>query len=444
QDTITRFLPDYPLQGASITIEHLLTHTSGIRDFTSIKDSVQRYKQDVSPAQMIAYFRQQPLRFAPGSRYEYSNSNYFLLGAIIEAISGQSYEEYLRSHFFLPLAMTNTSLDKEGQLVPNRASGYTKGANGFENAGFISMTQPYAAGAILSTVEDLHRWHLALHSNKLVRKETLAKALLPYRLSNGKESNYGYGFRFGFIQQSPSVWHGGLISGFKSTALFLPKEDVYVVVLANCDGSSPEISTAQLAALAIGKSYLDQPIAVLPEVLKSYPGVYENAAGELRVINVDKGRLYTQVGRAKKVYATPVRKHEFFLEDPMITLQFSVGSDNSVKGFSIFTRNGSESWTRTDKEAPSETAVKVNEQLLALYAGTYEVSPQFSFVVSQESGRLFLQAGGQEKLELFAESNSKFFLKVNDAQLEFIVEGGKVTKALLKQGGRSTDALKVR
>ncbi|RYY59998.1 MAG: class A beta-lactamase-related serine hydrolase, partial [Chitinophagaceae bacterium] len=95
QDTITRFLPGYPMHGATITIEHLLTHTSGIRDFTGLTDSAQRYKLDVEPAELVRYFSQLPLRFAPGTRYEYSNSNYALLGAIIETITGGTYRQYV-------------------------------------------------------------------------------------------------------------------------------------------------------------------------------------------------------------------------------------------------------------------------------------------------------------------------------------------------------------
>ena len=177
QDEITRFLPNYPLQGSKITIEHLLTHTSGIRDYTSIKDSTQRGKIDFTPAEMISYFQNQPMRFAHGSRYEYSNSNYFLLGYIIETITGKTYGQYLEDQFFGPLRMSSSFYSSDTKIIKNRAAGYTKGANGLHNATSISMTQPYAAGAILSTVEDLFRWQQALVSYQLVKKETLQKHL---------------------------------------------------------------------------------------------------------------------------------------------------------------------------------------------------------------------------------------------------------------------------
>lgn len=276
KDEITKYIPGYPVQGATITIEHLLTHTSGIRDYTSITDTVQRSKMDVTPAEMIHYFQNQPMRFAPGTRYEYSNSNYFLLGYIIEKITGKTYPQYLEDNFFRPLGMTGSYYGSDTKVIRNRASGYTQGEKEIENAEAISMTRPYAAGAILSTVEDLFKWNNAVQSYKLVKKETLEKAFTRYKLVNGKESNYGYGWRFGFIQQSPSIWHGGLIPGFFTMAMYLPKEDVYVVVLSNCNCNSPEIVTAKLAAIAIGKPYDYTEITIANPVLQTYAGVYEN------------------------------------------------------------------------------------------------------------------------------------------------------------------------
>src|SRR5687767_11330457 len=145
-DPVTTFIPDYPMQGSIITIEHLLTHTSGVRDYTSIKDSVQRFKLDFTPIEMISYFKTQPMRFAPGTRYEYSNSNYFLLGYIIEKITGNTYQQYLENNFFGPLGMTGSSYANDEKVIKKRVAGYTKTGNRIENATEISMTQPYAAG----------------------------------------------------------------------------------------------------------------------------------------------------------------------------------------------------------------------------------------------------------------------------------------------------------
>ena len=436
QDEITRFLPGYPMQGAKITIEHLLTHTSGIRDYASIKDTMQRGKMDFTPAQMIGYFQNQPMRFAPGEKYEYSNSNYFLLGYIIEKITGKPYQQYLEDNFFRPLGMSNSAYDSETKIIQKRAAGYTMGEKGLENAATLSMTQPYAAGAILSTAEDLLKWNQALQSYKLVKKETLEKALSRYTLSNGQKINYGYGFRFGFIQESPSIWHGGLINGFITMAMYLPKEDVYVVVLTNCNCISPERVTAKLAAAAIGKPYSYKEITVPAAVLQTYAGVYENEAGDQVVISVADSALFVQRGRGPKAKVKAISKERFVFDDPMMAVSFAANK------LTIHSRVGNEVWSKSDKPVTAE--IKLDEKILEMYTGEYEVNPQFSFIITKEKDQLFLQAKGQEKLEMFASANNKFFLKVNDAQLEFISESGKVTKVILKQGGRTTDAVKVK
>jgi CubicO group peptidase (beta-lactamase class C family) len=444
QDEITKFIPDYPTQGARITIEHLLTHTSGIYDYTNIKDSVQRMKLDVTPLQMINYFKDQPMRFPPGSKYEYSNSNYFLLGYIIEKITGKTYGQYLQDHLFQPSGMINSRYANDSKAIKNRASGYTADGNVIENAAAMSMTQPYAAGAILSTVEDLFKWNQALQSNKLLKKETLQKALARYTLSNGKESNYGYGFRLGYIQESPSVWHGGLINGFMSMAMYLPKEDVFVAVLSNCDCVSPERATAKLAALAIGKPFQSTEKALTDSILQKYTGVYENGSGDRLTFTVAEGRLHSQRGRGPSVPIKAFEESKFFIDELLMTMEFSGPERGVFNELAIKSRTGTERWRKSDQPAPRPAEVKIDETMLESYTGEYEINPQFAFTVTKENGRLYLQAPGQEKLEMFADAPTKFYLKVNDARFEFVSESGKVTKVLLWQGGRATDAKKTR
>ena len=249
---------------------------------------------------------------------------------------------------------------------------------------------------------------------------------------------------FGFIQQSPSIWHGGLISGFMTMEMYLPKEDVYVVVLSNCDCSSPENITAKLAAVAIGKPYAYKEITITNSILQTYAGVYENENGDQGIISVADGKLYSQLGRNRKISAKAFKKDNFVFEDPMITMEFSGNKRGNIDKLTIHSRSGNEVWNKSDKPVLTQAEIKLDEKILAMYTGEYEVSPQFTFTITKEKDRLFLQATGQEKLEMFAEANNKFFLKVNDAQLEFVNESGKITKVMLKQGGRTTDAMKIK
>lgn len=288
------------------------------------------------------------------------------------------------------------------------------------------------------------KWRNISLLSKLVKKETLQKAFTRYKLTNGKETNYGYGWRLGFIQGSPDIWHGGLINGFKTVASYLPQEEVYVVVLSNCDCSSPEILTEKLAAIAIRKPYAFTEISIADSVLQTYAGVYENKNGDQLVISEANGTLYVQRGRAPKVQAKAFKKDHFFFDGPMITMEFTHNKSGKADTLIMHSRTANESWTRSDKPVLTQTEIKVDDQILEMYTGEYEVGPQFTFIVTKENGRMFVQATGQEKLEMFAETNNKFFLKVNDARFEFVNESGKITKVILKQGGRTAEAMKIK
>ncbi|TAD85119.1 MAG: SusF/SusE family outer membrane protein [Bacteroidetes bacterium] len=230
QDSINKFFPDYPTHGHKITIEHLLTHTSGIQSYTGIKDFEKKMTLDLRPTEMIDFFKNEPMEFAPGTKWNYNNSGYFLLGYIIEKVSGKTYPQYIEENFFKPLG------------------------TGFINAPYLNMNQPYSAGSIQSTVEDLFKWHQAVHGYKLVKKQSLDKAFTKYKLTDGKETEYGYGWSLGDIQGSPTIGHNGGIPGFLTQSVYLPKEDVFVAVFSNCGCNPPFEIADKMATLAIGKT----------------------------------------------------------------------------------------------------------------------------------------------------------------------------------------------
>ncbi|KPV51568.1 beta-lactamase, partial [Kouleothrix aurantiaca] len=149
-DPITRFLPDYPMGDARITVEHLLTHTSGIRSYTDMPEWLPLWRKDFTLTELIGLFKNEPMRFAPGTRWAYNNSGYILLGAMIEAVSGVSYESFLQQHIFDPLGMRHSCYDNTLRIVSGRVAGYEKEPDGYRNAEYLSMTQPHAAGALAS------------------------------------------------------------------------------------------------------------------------------------------------------------------------------------------------------------------------------------------------------------------------------------------------------
>jgi hypothetical protein len=225
--------------------------------------------------------------------------------------------------------------------------------------------------------------------------------------------------------------------------MYLPEQDVFVAVLSNCGCIAPEETAARLAALAVDKPYEHSEIPVSLAVLSGYEGVYENAAGDQRIISVSDGKLYSQRGRNPRFQIKAWENDAFFFDNALLAIRFL--RDKAGKPEKLITqgREGDDVWIRTDKPVAVQPELKLDEKILESYVGEYVVSSDFSFLVTREQSRIFVQATGQPKFEMFAETDSKFYLRINDAQLGFVKDDtGKVTKAVLSQGGRKTDAIR--
>ena len=358
QDEITKFIPDYPIHGHKITIEHLLTHTSGIQSYTGMKDFRKKMTLDLKPTELIDYFKNQPMEFAPGTKWNYNNSGYFLLGYIIEKITSKTYPQYVEENFFKPLGMTSSLYGSDSKIIKNRAGAYDKDITGIINAPLMSMTQPYAAGSIQSTVGDLFKWHQAVHAGKLLKKESLDKAFTNYKLNNGKETGYGYGWILSNVQERPSIEHGGGINGFLTQSIYLPKDDVFVAVFSNCNCNPPAIIGAKIAALTIGKPYEYQEIPLENTLLQGYMGVYENEKGEQRFITMTENQLYSHRSGSTKYKVKAYQKDKLFFENMMTTIEFSRNNKGEIEKLLTMGRPGNEVWNKTNKLIPTEIEKK--------------------------------------------------------------------------------------
>lgn len=445
QDEITKFIPDYPTHGHKITIEHLLTHTSGIHNYSGIKDPDRKLVLDCTPDEVIDFFKNLPMRFVPGTAWEYSNSGYFLLGYVIEKITGKKYSEYLEENYFKKLDMTNSFFANDKRIIKNRVGAYSYGDNGFINSRYLNPTIIYSAGAIQTTVEDFYKWHQAVHSYKLVKKESLDQAFKRYKLIDGKDVDYGYGWKLGYVYESPSIWHGGGIEGFGNMEIYLPKEDVFVVVFTNCDCTYPKDIASRLAALACGKPYDYKETPVPQMLLNDYVGLYENQKGHQRILSVTENQLHSQLGRGPKSKLKAYEKDMFFFEDDaMQTFEFARNKKGNISSLTTKKLTGIEVWNKTDKPLPNENGIKVDLKILETYVGDYEIPSVLSFSVLIEQDRLFIKANGQDQFEIFADAENKFFSKVNDAQFEFVKDySGKITNLILNQGGKEAEAKKI-
>ncbi len=250
KDEITRFIPDYPTHGKIITIHHLLTHTSGIKSFTSVKGLNDISKENLSPLELIDFFKNELMDFDPGEQFKYNNSGYIILGHIVEMVSSQSYADYVEENIFQKIGMNTSYYASHTDVIPNRAYGYHE-KNIFVNKKYISYSIPYSSGALMSTIDDMLNWQNALKNNELLDQQTIDKVFTNYTLNNGDQINYGYGWHLKEIEGYPSWEHGGHIFGFKSMSVYIPEEDIYVIGLTNCDCNSPTQIVRHIAKIVV-------------------------------------------------------------------------------------------------------------------------------------------------------------------------------------------------
>ncbi len=236
RDRLHHYLPSYPENAQRICLEHLLNHTSGIPCFTDSADFEQLEAADLSQSQVLDLFQHEALIFAPGTEFSYSNSGYFLLGMVIEKVSGRALADFFHQHFFAPLGMQATAL--EGHQGAGPVQGYTEDPD-LQIAAPISMSTPFAAGALISSLDDLFRWEQQLAKTGLLSVESWQRMWQPTLLPDGTSSGYGYGFEKRCIDGLAVIDHDGGISGFCAYSARSLEKSLYVCVLSNNDSGEP-------------------------------------------------------------------------------------------------------------------------------------------------------------------------------------------------------------
>jgi D-alanyl-D-alanine carboxypeptidase len=453
-DEITKFFPDYPTQGRRITVEHLLTHTSGIRSFTGVPAWAPLKRTDLTPAQLIAVFRDQPMDFAPGTDWRYNNSGYFLLGAIIEKVSGQSYADFVRTRIFEPLGMRDTRVESQTALIPRRVHGYAMGeGRAVQNADFISLTSPFSAGAVVSTVDDLFRWGQAVAAGRLLKPETWRRAFTAYRLADGRSSGYGYGWFVTELAGRPEVTHGGDIDGFSSDELWIPSAHLQMYVLSNVERSfaNPGSLTTRIAERVLGVSAVPPAVALPAATLDEYVGVYRVSEHDARVFTREGVTLLLQRNRGPLQMLRAVGGDEFVSVATGARFTF-VREGGRVTGLKASPRLGPEEavsprTAETPESAAAAPAARatVAPEVLDAYVGEYELAPNFILTVRREGTTLLARATGQQEVTLLPQTETRFAIQQVEATIDFERDAaGKVVRLQLTQGGRTLPAPKIR
>ena len=330
------YLPDIPQAWNDVTIFNLLTHTSGIPDFIHLTDFPNFEKLPQRPEQLIAKIRNQPLEFAPGSDRAYSNTGYLLLGLVIEKVSGESYAQFVKENLLDPAGMRDSGYDTHAAIIRHRASGYTYGPDGFENAPYIDMSIPFAAGGLYSTTGDLLRWERALFGGKILSSASLEQMATPFK------QKYGFGVVIQKVDGDTIVDHSGSLEGFNSRLIHGERDKLAVVVLSNVGGPATDQLADDLFEIVHGDKVeviSDRKVTHLTSAtLERYGGYYEFSNGDVMRVWRDRDRLATQLQAEPAVEIFPQNEHDFFAN--VVDMQIAFEERGGVVTQFVLHRNG--------------------------------------------------------------------------------------------------------
>lgn len=229
-DRITKFFPDGPQSWQSITVRHLLTHTSGMTDYPPDFDLRRDYTED----ELYQRIKPIPLAFQPGEKWSYSNLAYVMVGILIHKVSGKFYGDFLQERVFKPLGMTTARIISESDIIPNRAAGYRVVNGQLKNQDWVSPSlNTTADGALYLTIYDMAKWDAALYTEKLLKKSSLEQMWTPVKLNDGKTHPYGFGWSLGEVRGRRIIEHGGAWQGFKAQISRYVDDKMTVIVFAN-------------------------------------------------------------------------------------------------------------------------------------------------------------------------------------------------------------------
>ncbi len=250
-DTLGTFVSDVPAKWSGVTIRQLLNQVSGIPNYTEggklVNDKV------YAKSEILGLVKEVPPAFEPGTKWAYSNTNYFLLGMVIEKVSGKPYPEYMRDRIFKPLLMSSTVVNTSGLKIKNAATAYQFTTGAWQRSNLDDPSQPFAAGAIVSTAADMAKWATAVSEGRLLKKTSWDEAFASGKLPDGKPTNYGFGWQIGKMGDTGFFAHSGGIRGFSSFHVRFPAENLSVVVLVNTTSGIPQQLGFDIAGLYLPK-----------------------------------------------------------------------------------------------------------------------------------------------------------------------------------------------
>jgi CubicO group peptidase (beta-lactamase class C family) len=428
-DALHKYLPTFP-RSEEVTIRHLLSHTSGIPSYTELSDFNEWKYQRTVALEIIDRVAPLSYRFDPGTYYEYSNTNYILLGHIIETVTGKPWDIVMREGITGPLNMEHTGTD------PNRrglklSEGLTASREGYASVPMVHPSVPGAAGALYSTTTDLLKFSRALHSGQLfAERQTLTLMTTPVK------DSYGLGIYRSKVAGMDGIGHNGGIDGYAAQWVYFPEKDLHLITLSNN-------MTADHAAVgeAMVRTYLGETIEIPAErkllhvkedILERYVGAYELATDVLLDIYIENGGLKARATKQDAFDLYAQSDSSFYALVAVIDITFHMGDDGKASALTL-EQGGAKIKAR--RFVLPDLRLQLPEAKLKRLEGTYEIQPGFNLEISVKDGKLMAQATGQPSFELFAESDTRFFATEAFIDVEFEIKGGKATAVTLNQAG---------
>ena len=474
EDKITDYLPFYRKDiGDKVTIEMLLTHTSGIPSYTNQPDFFEKTsKQYYAPDDFIKEYCSEDLEFEPGTKFNYNNSGYFILGGTIEHVTGKTYEEALLENIIKPLELSETGYDNFESIINKRAAGYEKTGSGYSIAPYLDMALPYAAGSLYSTVEDLYKWDMALLNDKLLPKKYMDD-IFTGRV-DARNSKYAYGWFIDTVSLAEQEFvvynHGGGINGFNTINYIIPQKGQVVILFSNAGGAPLNNITNAIISILNGQDYKFPAKPLVDQLNKTIEKAsITEAINEFNKLKNDKelysynerelnllGYTYLRANKIEEAiaifklniqeYPKSWNVYDSYAEALMVNGENEVAIENYKKSLELNPNNkqGIEQLKKLGVDYKVAEIVVENSTIIK-YVGEYQLFPEFVITIRVDGNRIFAQATGQSEIELFPLSETKFYDKVVNAQMEFFADGkGEIEKMILYQNNREMPGKKIK
>ncbi len=348
-DPLSKFFPGFPAYAQNITVRHILNHTSGLTDYMEVLTATGKIDKNwkaggfepTSADTVKLLSEQKELRFAPGEKWEYSNSGYVVLGQIVVKASGKSLPKFLKENIFQPLGMNHTLVSDETRpKIKNRAISYRMEAGKYTNADYTPLNLIYGDGNVNTTIEDMYLWDQALYTEKLVKAATLKQAFTSGKLTNGKETGYGFGWstiKYGGLE---TVGHSGGWAGFRTDITRFPQERFTVVVLSNLGSFKIGKTSQKIIGIYLGDKLTFPPAPTAVKVdsaaLQKYVGKYELAPEFILTVTLENDALHLQATGQGKNKLAAKSEADFYLEAvTQISLTFNKNEKGEVTGLTL-------------------------------------------------------------------------------------------------------------